>query len=293
MAIKSMTGFGRGESSTTNRYWVVEVRCVNHRYLDFRCRLPRGYHGIEDRIRKKVEEFHQRGRVELNLTVSGDFTDLLNLKVNGQLAAWYKKSLEEMADELDLDCRLSAMDIGSFPEVIISEQLEENLAEFWPHMERALTDALTDCSRMRSVEGRLLAEDLQGRLDFFAAKIAEIEQHLPELMAQREAGLKERLERLLDKVQLDPARLAQEAAILADKTDVTEEIVRLKCHMEQFGKFLGETKAVGRKLDFLIQEFLREVNTISSKISDVSVAHLTVELKSELEKMREQVQNIE
>lgn len=146
---------------------------------------------------------------------------------------------------------------------------------------------------MRSQEGEALTADLRGRLHFFEKTIAGIEKNIPELLQQRQKNLQERLDKLLANVQLDPVRLVQEVAVMADKTDVTEEIVRLRCHIGQFSLFLAEENGVGRKLDFLIQEFLREVNTLASKINDATVAHLTVDLKSELEKMREQVQNIE
>jgi len=160
-------------------------------------------------------------------------------------------------------------------------------------MEQALQEALTTCDRMRSEEGDAMAADLQERLSQFAGVVKKIETRIPELLLEREAKLKERLEKLLGNVQLDPQRLAQEVAILSDKTDVTEEIVRLDSHINQFRAFLESEEATGRKIDFLLQEFLREVNTMASKINDADIAHLTVDLKAELEKMREQIQNIE
>jgi uncharacterized protein (TIGR00255 family) len=160
-------------------------------------------------------------------------------------------------------------------------------------VEEVVDIALKNCTDMRVQEGDALASDLQLRLDTFKTTIDSIEQDIPTLLEDRQKSLGERLEKLLGNVQLDPARLAQEIAVLADKTDVTEEVVRLRCHINQFNSFLQEQGGVGRKLDFLIQEFLREVNTLASKINDASIAHRTVDLKSELEKMREQVQNIE
>ena len=293
MTVKSMTGFGRGESSVENRRWSVEVRCVNHRYLDLKCKLPRGYNAIEDVIRKKVEERHQRGRVDLLLSVNGDFTDLVTVKANLQLASLYKDTLQEMADGLDLTPEIDLNMLTSFPDVLVTEQGTEDLDDSWPVIEQAIDKALDNCEVMREQEGQNLVNDLLKRLAFFKETVDTVEGFIPELLEQRENNLKQRLEKLLENIQLDPMRLAQEVAIMADKTDVTEEIVRLRCHIEQFQKFLGEDAAVGRKLDFLIQEFLREVNTLASKINDASIAHLTVGLKSELEKMREQIQNIE
>ena len=171
--------------------------------------------------------------------------------------------------------------------------MDEDLAEVWNIVEKVIDGALETCDTMRAQEGAALAADLIGRLQYFEKTVQNIEKSIPELLEQRQKNLQERLEKLLANVQLDPARLAQEVALMADKTDVTEEIVRLRCHIGQFELFLHEESGIGRKLDFLIQEFLREVNTLASKINDATVAHLTVDLKSELEKMREQVQNIE
>ncbi len=293
MAVKSMTGFGRGEVEKEGRVWVAEVRCVNNRYLDLKMKLPRGYNPLEEKIRKKVTALHVRGRVDLFLSVSGDFSDLQEIKVNTGLAEDYHTALKTLAETFQLPLDLSAKNLASFPEVITREQKEEDLDQVWPMVEKVIESALDNCAGMRSQEGEALAVDLQGRLDTFTTTINSIEKDIPLLLEDRQKNLGERLEKLLGNVQLDPARLAQEIAILADKTDVTEEIVRLRCHISQFNSFLQEDGGVGRKLDFLIQEFLREVNTLASKINDASIAHHTVDLKSELEKMREQVQNIE
>ena len=293
MAVRSMTGFGRGEAEKSGRVWTVELRCVNNRFLDLKSKLPKGYMILEEPIRKKVSDFHQRGRVDLVLSVSGDFSDLLHVKVNLGLAANYRQALGQLADSLKLDNTVSLAQLASYPDVLVREQEEEDIEAVWPHVEKALEAALSGCDLMRRQEGAALVEDLTGRLVGFRDTVDMIEKSIPELLQQRENHLQERLEKLLGNVEIDPQRLAQEVAILADKTDVTEEIVRLRSHIQQFENFLKEEVAVGRKLDFLIQEFLREVNTMASKINDAGIAHLTVDLKSELEKMREQVQNIE
>lgn len=288
-----MTGFGRGETENTGRIWMVELRCVNNRFLDLKSKLPRGYTLLEERIRRRVGDYHQRGRVDLAVTVSGDFSDLQHVKVNLGLAENYRQAVSQIAEAFDLDSSISALQLASYPDVMVREQEEEDLERVWPFVEKALGEALAGCEVMRRQEGAALVEDLSARLNGFKETITAIEGSIPELLLVREKNLKERIDKLLGNVEMDPARLAQEIAILADKTDVTEEIVRLRSHIQQFESFLQEEAAVGRKLDFLIQEFLREVNTMASKINDASVAHLTVELKSELEKMREQVQNIE
>lgn len=293
MAVKSMTGFGRGEIEQGGRVWTVETRCVNHRYLDLKMKLPREYSSLEEKIRRKVSTFHQRGRVDLFLGVTGDFTDLTEVKANLGLAKGYRDALGELAKEFNLPDGNSAAILASYPEVLIRQQKGEDLEELWPLLDQVFDSALKSCDIMRTQEGEKLAEDLLGRLDIFSKTIDTIETAIPELLKTRERNLQERLQKLLGNVQLDPARLAQEVAIMADKTDVTEEVVRLRCHIQQFELFLKEGPGIGRKLDFLIQEFLREVNTLASKINDAAIAHQTVELKSELEKMREQVQNIE
>ncbi len=293
MTIKSMTGFGRGEFQKGGRVWTAEIRCVNNRYLDLKMKLPRGYSPLEEKIRKKVTETHLRGRVDLFLSVSGDFSDLQEVKVNLALAGGYRNALQALSDEFALAGDITPQLLAAYPDVLIREQMDEDLAEVWGIVEKVIDGALETCDTMRAQEGAALAADLIGRLQYFEKTVQSIEKSIPELLEQRQKNLQERLEKLLANVQLDPARLAQEVALMADKTDVTEEIVRLRCHIRQFELFLSEGSGIGRKIDFLIQEFLREVNTLASKINDATVAHLTVDLKSELEKMREQVQNIE
>jgi uncharacterized protein (TIGR00255 family) len=293
MSSKSMTGFGRGESEAGGRQWVAEIRCVNHRYLDLKIKLPRGYAGLEEKARKIVSETLQRGRVDVLLSVTGDFSDLQNVEVNSSLASTYRDALASLGESLDLPDNTTLSGLASYPDVLVLKKREEDLEAVWPAMENALKGAISTCDTMRGSEGEAMAKDLHDRLEHFATVVREIGESIPELLRRREENLKERLQKLLDKVQLDPQRLAQEVAILADKTDVTEEIVRLESHINQFRTFLEADEATGRKIDFLLQEFLREVNTMASKINDADIAHLTVDLKAELEKMREQVQNLE
>ncbi len=293
MACKSMTGFGRAEVASGGRVWMAEIRCVNNRYLDLKIKMPSGYGVLEERVRKKVGTFHQRGRVDLLLAVNGDSSDLVKIQVNLELVRAYKLALSQIAHELDTVAIPDPAFIASRPEVLAQKQENEDVETLWPILEQALDQALVGCDVMRQQEGNALVRDLLARLQVFTQTISRIEAGIPELLQQREQLLAERLQKLLGNVQLDAQRLCQEVAILADKTDVTEEIVRLQSHIVQFQSFLNEEEAVGRKLDFLLQEFLREVNTIASKINDAAIAYLAVELKSELEKMREQIQNIE
>jgi len=288
-----MTGFGRGEAEAGGRQWTAEIRCVNHRYLDLKIKLPKGYAGLEEKARKTLSATLQRGRVDVLLSVTGDFSDLQQIEANSSLAITYRDALASLGTALDLSDNTTLSQLASYPDVLVLKQQDEDLDSVWPPMEQALKQALVTCDSMRGQEGEAMAEDLLQRLDHFSSVIHEIGNSIPELLQRRKQNLEERLQKLLDNVQLDPQRLAQEVAILADKIDVTEEIVRLDSHINQFRAFLEADEATGRKLDFLLQEFLREVNTMASKINDAAIAHLSVELKGELEKMREQVQNIE
>ena len=293
MPIKSMTGFGRSEIQAGNRVWTTELRCVNNRFLELKIKLPKGYCVLEDRIRKLVATYLQRGRVDLMINVSGDFSDLMQVNVNIELARTYKNALVQLGRELSIKGDADLMFLASLPDVLAREQKNEDLESVWMLLSRSVEEAIVHCETMRRQEGSTLLVDLEGRLDIFSKVLEQVADAVPELLAQRKSLLQERLEKLLGNVQIDPMRLAQEVVILADKTDVTEEIVRLRSHIQQFRSSLVEDGAVGRRLDFLVQEFLREVNTLASKISDAPLAHLAVELKAELEKMREQIQNIE
>ncbi len=293
MRPRSMTGFGRGETAFAGRTWIAEVRTVNHRFLDLRIILPRPYAALEDRVRSAAATYHDRGRVEISLQLQGEEAAGLLLAVNTDLAQQYHRCLQQLNDEFGLDDKVRLADMLTMRDLISQQEQNLDPDREWPGISAALGRAFEECSRMREQEGLLLKEDLAKRLAGFAATVGAIEQRLPEILQQRQDELKSRITRLLDGVDLDPMRLAQETAILADKCDVTEELVRLRSHISQFTGFLASDEPVGRRLDFLLQEFLREVNTLASKISNAGVAYLNVEMKNEIEKLREQVQNLE
>ena len=293
MPIKSMTGFGSGEAQAGGRTWTTELRCINNRFLDLKIKLPKGYGPLEERVRSMVSSALQRGRVDVTINVNGDFSDLATVKVNTTLAENYKMALDTIAEKLGIAANVDLSLVASLPDVLVREQESEDLEAVWTILSRAVAEALVRCEAMRKMEGDALRADLTLRLSLFSDTVEQVAMAAPDLLDQRQAMLQERLDKLLGNIQIDPIRLAQEVVILADKTDVTEELVRLRSHMQQFRTILEEEGAVGRKLDFLVQEFLREVNTLGSKINDARIAHFTVELKSELEKMREQIQNIE
>ncbi len=289
----SMTGFGSAEHRKNSRHLCVDVRSVNHRFLDIRVKLPHSHQGLEEKIRRLVATRHQRGRVEVHVDLRGDAATGGVVVVNLDLVRRYQACFEEINQALQLDDRIRLADLIAQKDVIVKQEQSPDLEEEWRLLEPVVTDALAACIQMRRREGRSLQQELEKRLSLFSATVEQVERQLPHIVDQRQEELAKRLAKLRDGVEVDPQRLAQEVAILADKSDVTEELVRLRSHLRQFTAFLGMDEPVGRRLDFLLQEFLREVNTLASKINNSEVAHLTVALKSEIEKIREQVQNIE
>lgn len=293
MRPRSMTGFGRGEASADGRTWVAEVRTVNHRFLDQRVVLPRLFGALEERVKKLVAGALDRGRVDVTFSLQGMTTSQPQLVVNDSVARQYHRCLRQLIGDYGLQPDIGLSDMLTLRDVITLEEPRPDMEAEWQLIHTALAAALRDCDGMREEEGRAMQVDLLDRLGKFEAIVARITARLPQVLELRQAELRQRVGRLLDGLDLDPVRLAQEAAILADKSDVTEEVIRLGSHIAQFRAFLASDEPVGRRLDFLLQEFLREVNTLSSKIANADIAHLGVEMKNEIEKLREQVQNIE
>ena len=272
---------------------MAEVRTVNHRFLDQRVVLPRLFGALEEPVKKLVAASLDRGRVDCTFSLQGMTTSQPQLVVNDSVARQYHRCLRQLIGDYGLRPEIGLADMLTLRDVITLEEPRPDMEAEWGLIRTALTSALRECDRMREEEGRAMQVDLLDRLGKFEAIVARITDRLPELLALRQAELRQRVGRLLDGVDLDPVRLAQETAILADKSDVTEEVIRLGSHIAQFRAFLASDEPVGRRLDFLLQEFLREVNTLSSKIANADIAHLGVEMKNEIEKLREQVQNIE
>ena len=293
MTVRSMTGFGRAEMEYAGTHWWAEIRCINNRFLDTKIKLPRDCQALEDRLRKRLGQFFQRGRVDLTICRGSEDNIDMRVRANSELARQYQNALRQLADSLGIGERPTLAQICAFPDVLSREQATFDAEALWPILEEMIDQAMAGCEAMRRREGTELTADLRGRLSHFAKVVDGIDAEIPSLLRHRQEQLRQRLDKFLAGVQLDPMRLAQEVAILADKSDVSEEIVRLRSHLRQFKAFLEEGAAVGRKLDFLVQELLREVNTLASKIADAVIAQQTVELKSELEKIREQIQNIE
>jgi uncharacterized protein (TIGR00255 family) len=293
--ICSMTAFAAKEITRGEITVHSEIRSYNSRFLDIALKLPHGYQSLEERIKKLVGEKISRGRVEMKVTIRNTSPDGGKFEINLPRARAYHQALRTLEAELKqanpptLELILKAGDI------VIPCDEDEHIAETaWPVLETCLKEALDALNRMREKEGDFIAEDFSKRMDFLEeglGKIEELSKGLPDIYHHR---LKERIETLTrGVVGIDPVRMAQEAAILADKSDITEEITRARSHILQFRSLMKDKEAAGRKLNFLLQEFNREFNTMGSKSGDAGLSHLIVDAKSEVEKLREQVQNIE
>ncbi len=293
MPLQSMTGFGRGESEQNGYSWTVEIKTVNHRFLDQRIQLPRDAGVLEERVRKLISSRFDRGRVEVSIGLRGELAGSRQLQVNTGLVRQYHACLKQINYEIGGHGEVTLAEMLTCRDLISQEEEGLDLEKAWQGLQAAVVQAMNECDRMREQEGLALKEELLARLASFEKLVRTVEENIDKVLRLRQEELKNRIAKLLDEVDLDPTRLAMEAALMADKADVTEEIVRLKSHIDQFRAFLSLDEPVGRRLDFLLQEFLREVNTLSSKISNASIAHLGVEMKNEIEKLREQVQNIE
>jgi uncharacterized protein (TIGR00255 family) len=292
----SMTGFGRGEAIGNGKKWTVEVRSVNHRFLDVKIRMPRLYSFLEERMKKKVAMYYSRGHIDISMDVADEVGEGGRLKIDLALAQEYYRGLQAIRNELNLQQEPDLNMLAAFRDIFLPADDESTIAkidEIWPVAWSALESALDEAATMRAEEGLAMKHDLQERLRGFDRMIGELEKLIPGIVVQRELALKERLANLLAGVDLDPLRLAQEVAVMVDKSDVSEELVRLRSHVRQCHGFFDLDEPIGRRIDFLLQEFLRELNTIAAKISDVEAAYLVVDLKNEHEKMREQAQNIE
>ncbi len=301
--IKSMTGYGRGERLAHGREIVAEVRSVNNRYLDCTLKLPRAYIFAEDALKKEVQAQVGRGKVDVFFTIKEEAGQGLRVKADVELGKSYMESLTELAKALGLSAALTDRSfegvtqqlklVARYPDVLTVEKPEEDLETVKADLLEALGLALADFNAMRAKEGDKLRSDILSRADTIEALVTQVEERSPETVAAYRQKLEAKLREVLENKQLDDSRILTEAAIFADKVAVDEETVRLRSHIAQLRELLGQGGAIGRKLDFLIQEFNREANTIGSKCTDLNVTRLVVDMKAEIEKIREQVQNIE
>ena len=293
MAI-SITGFGRGEFKNDNYHFLVECKTINHKYCDINVRLPRKISFLEDKIRNYVKNFVKRGRVDLYIKLDLIGSEDVNLKFDDKLATQYVNILKEIKEKFDLQDDISVMNVAKFPEIVKCEEKEEDEDLYWSMLKEALDMSMEKLTQMRKEEGEKLAIDTIERCDILANLIDEIEKYSNTVVDEYREKLNNRISEILENPSIiDENRLAQEVAIFADKSSITEEIVRFRSHIEQLRKTVEKNDSIGRKIDFLIQEMNREVNTTGSKSSNINITNLVVEVKSELEKIREQIQNIE
>ena len=291
--VKSMTGYGRHESVLHGRTLVIELKSVNNRYLDCNVRLPRVYICAEDGVQRRVKEVISRGKVDVYVNIENNTEEAVSVTLNQPVAAGYMDALRKMADTFGLKPDVSIDLLSKFPDVFKVDKVPEDLEELTADIHAVTEEALRDFDAMRCREGEKLEADLLGRLDTLEDFTHQVEQRSPQTVADYRARLTAKLQEVLADRQLDESRVLTEAAIFADKVAVDEETVRLRSHLEQMNNMLTTGGAVGRKLDFLLQEMNREANTIGSKCTDVRLARVVVEIKAELEKIREQTQNIE
>ena len=289
--IKSMTGYGRGENQG-KFHFVVEIRSVNHRFLEAFVRLPKPWLFLEDKIKNYIKGKIIRGRLDVYVNLYGE--DLpVNIKIDKCLASNYYKKLIELKDEIGFEGPVSLSLLSLMPHVLKLEEDSVAEEELWESLMPALDEALKGLIKMRTKEGENLWNDLSARLELIKSKVKQIEERAELVPLEYKERLMANIQRLYTDVSLDESRIETEVAIFAEKSNITEEIVRLKSHIAQMQELSSSDEAVGKKMDFIAQEMFREANTISVKASDYSISREIIDIKSELEKIREQIQNIE
>ena len=291
--VKSMTGYGRAEETIRGCTITVELRSVNNRYLDCNIRLPRLYLFAEDGIKSRVQNTISRGKVDVFVTLDYAGKEEVKVTVNRPVADGYYGALKQLAQSYQLSEDISVSLLSRFPDVLLAEKAEEDTEQRAQDIYSVLDRALADFDEMRTKEGIRLRDDILSRAAAIEDMVTFVEERSPQTVSEYRTKLEARMQEVLQNTQIDESRLLTEAAIFADKVAVAEETVRLRSHIAQLREMLSKGGATGRKLDFLIQEFNREANTIGSKCSDIQIARQVVDIKAEIEKIREQVQNIE
>ena len=293
--LKSMTGFGRGEYLDNGYRFIVEIKAVNHRYNEIVIRMPKNLGSLEDKIRRTVSNTLVRGRIDIFITMDEFGEKKRTVRVDKELAMAYHESLRALAELFSTSIKDHVDQIANYPDVIKVEEVAEDVLVLWPKISSAVDMAVSNLMSMRLAEGLAIKRDLVSRIDSITTYLITVEERVPGVLLDYRMKILGRMRELLATIGAEPdeGRLLQESAIFADRTSITEELVRLKSHLLQIGTALNADEPVGRKLDFIIQEINRETNTIASKANDFTIANLMVEIKSEIEKVREQVQNIE
>ncbi len=291
--IKSMTGFGRCEITENNRKFTVEMKSVNHRYLDVSIKMPKKLNFFESAIRAELKNYISRGKVDLFITYEDYTENNASIRYNRELAAEYMKYLRQMQEDFGLDDDIRVSTLSRYPEVFSMEEQNIDEEELWKELQKAIKGAAEGFVRTRIAEGEHLKEDLIEKLDGMLKLVDFISERSPQIVQEYRQKLEDKVRDLLGDVQVDESRLLTEVTIFADKVCVDEELVRLRSHIETTKKTLQEGGSIGRKLDFIAQEMNREANTALSKSNDLEISNCAIELKTEIEKVREQIQNIE
>ena len=291
--LKSMTGFGRAQKEIDGYVITVELKSVNHRYFEFSSRVPRQYGFLDEKLKSYINGKVSRGKIECYVTIEALNTDTADVVVNHTLATAYVNALKEIAETYELKDDFGASTISRFPEVLVVRKSDEDEEKLWGYVQDVCSEAIDKFVAMREVEGSKMKDDIYSRGQFILNCVSYIEERSPQTVKEYNDKLVERVHELLGDVSLDESRILQEVAIYADKVAVAEETVRLRSHIEQLNAFISSDEPVGRKMDFLVQEINRETNTIGSKANDVDIARKVVDIKAEVEKIREQIQNIE
>ncbi|MBR1930140.1 MAG: YicC family protein [Lachnospiraceae bacterium] len=291
--IKSMTGFGRCEVAENNRKFTVEMKSVNHRYLDVNIKMPKKLNFFESSIRSELKNYISRGKVDVFITYEDFSENTSSVRYNKELAAEYLHFLRQMAEDFGLDNDVRVSTLSKYPDVFTMEEQTIDEDELWQALKKAIAGAAEMFVQTRIAEGEHLRADLIDKLDGMLQLVDFVAERSPQIVAEYKQKLEEKVRELLEDATVDEGRLLTEVTIFADKVCVDEEIVRLRSHIETTKKTLSEGGSIGRKLDFIAQEMNREANTILSKANDLEISNCAIELKTEIEKVREQIQNIE
>ena len=291
--IKSMTGFGRSEIVKGNRKISVEIKSVNHRYLEAGIKMPKKLNVFESRMRDLLKKYATRGKIDIFINYEDDSESQVNLKFNQNIADEYMAIFNNMSEKYNLKNDMTVGGLARFPEVITMDEVQEDEEELWHFIEEAMKAALEQFVNTRILEGENLKKDLLGKLDHMEELVAFVEKRSPEIMKEYRSKLESKVKELLGDTTMDESRIATEVIIYADKICVDEETVRLRSHIEHARKCLNEEGGIGRKMDFIAQEMNREANTTLSKANDIEISNAAIDLKTEIEKVREQIQNIE
>lgn len=291
--LKSMTGFGRADEILDGRHIIVEIKSVNHKFFEFSTRITRGYTFLEDKLKTFVQSKVSRGKIDMYVHIENIDVDDVEVTVNHSLAAGYINALRELNEKYNLSGDVTADSLTKFTDIFSVHKAPEDEEKVWNTVKAVAEKAIDSFVSMREVEGAKLYDDIVSRADYILSIVEKIEVRSPETVKEYRARLEAKLRELLEDRNIDDARILTETAIFADKVAVAEETVRLRSHISQLKQFASSEEPIGRKMDFLVQEMNRETNTIGSKCSDSDIAYMVVDIKAEIEKIREQVQNIE